>query len=257
MNNEIIFKKDNWLFELTIPEYETTTFGGKMSELRLVPKRCLSSPSFALDYIDEYLMTNDILACTFRGKEDTRLVQYLNELGFKFIGTFNTMVCKELEFKEIPMQTDLIVMDGQKRDYDAILEIESRVFDYSSYQLDPLFLNEITAYRNVLRVKSYFNNPNHHSYIIKNEKKVIGFLQFLIDDINKIGKCVNGAVDPDYHGMLVGPKLYSDAFKHIFDSFFMNKIISGCSNQNIPVLKIHRACGFRITDHEIHLRLKI
>lgn len=252
MNNEIIFKKDKWLFELTMPEYETTTFGGRMSELRLTKKGIVS---FSLDNIRDYLFANNILACTFRGREDTLLVQYLNDLGFKFIGTFNTMTCECGEFKFIIGPRDLKVSEAQKKDYEAILNIEDRVFDYSTYQLDPLFQRSVTAYRNVLRVKSYFGKPNHCIYVIKHDKKVIGFLQFILDWEKKIANCVNGAVDPDYHNLFVGPKLYNYSFGDILLS--MRKIISGCSNQNIPVLKIHRACGFRITDQEIHLRLKI
>lgn len=254
MNDNIIFSKDKWLFKLEIPEYETPIFGAKMAEVRLISQP--ETASYSMDNIKEYLDLNEILACTFRGKEITVLVQYLNNLGFRFIGTFNTLYCRNEQFTRITVNSGMKVIKAEPKDYDKLLDIESKVFDYSSYQLDPLFSNEIAAYRNALRVKSYLGNANHVAYVVKHEKSIIGFLQFIIDSGKRIAKCVNGAVIPDHHGHFVGPKLYSDAFQYIFASGVYS-ITSGCSNQNTSAYKIHSACGFRITEQEIHLRLVI
>jgi ribosomal protein S18 acetylase RimI-like enzyme len=251
------FEKDGYILGLTMPEYETNIFGGKMSELRAIKNEGQRvSLILPLENIESYCRCGNILACTFRGKEDMKLVRYLNNIGFQFVSTFSTISCTKNEFKPIKAISDLKVTVAKEEDHSEILNIESKVFDYSTYQLDDRFPNEITAFRNVVRVTSYFHNPNHCTYVIRHEGKVIGFSQFLIDTVHKTAKAVNAAVDPMYHGMFVGPKLYSDAFKDIFDWGILS-ITSGCSNQNTAALKIHQACGFRITEQEIHLRLKL
>ena len=54
----------------------------------------------------------------------------------------------------------------------------------------------------------------------------------------------------------VGPKLYSNSFATIFN-LGVDKITGGYCTQNYLVAKIFKACNFRITNQEIHLRIKI
>jgi ribosomal protein S18 acetylase RimI-like enzyme len=249
------FCKNDWIFELTTPEYEISTFGDKIGELRKVDIKIPNKNVFELDEIDLYCKTNNILSCTFRGKEDINIVRYLNSIGFQFVSTFYTLSCDRSDFKRIDIENDLNVIEATEKDFDRILEIESKVFDYSTYQIDPLFSNDITSKRNVKRVKFYFSNPNHHTFIIMKGTLVIGFIQFLYDNILGIAYAENGAVDPDFHERFVGTKLYSEAFVSIFNSG-INKIMSAVSAQNVRALKIHLSTNFKIINQEIHLRWK-
>jgi ribosomal protein S18 acetylase RimI-like enzyme len=136
-------------------------------------------------------------------------------------------------------------------DYKQMVDIKSRVFDYSTHQLDPSLDKEKTSHRNVLRLSSYFTNPNHCAYVGRLNGKVIGYLQFVVN--GKSALCTNGAIDPNYHGMFIGAKIYSNAFESVFDQG-VKVITSGYCNQNIPARKIHQACNFKVKEHEIHLR---
>ena len=253
-----IFLHSSLAFELTIPEYETANFGYKMSELRFIGKYEDTQPGdylFLMNNIAEFLSVNNIMACTFRGKEDIKIVQYLNELGFAFIGTFTSMYCLPHEFKQIPINENYKVVMAKESDHPGILALEERVFDYSSYQIDSRFLSDMTAKRNAKRVASYFGNPNQFCFILRDEEmKVIGFIQALC--VDNVIDLVNGALDPAYHGKRIGASLYYGSFLLMFNSG-ASIINTNFCTQNIPVLKIKKACGFRFKDQEIHLRLKL
>jgi len=252
----MIFCQEDLFFELKTPEYEIPTFGGKIGELRLIGADKVYNSDFLLfESLDGYLRDNGYIACTFRGDEDIWLVRFLNDNGFKFVGTFSKLVCPVKMNTHIRVNTDLNVTLACEDDYEGILSVCRNVFDYSTYQMDYDFSLAKMAERNVNRVKSYFTHPKHVCYVIKIYGVVQGFLQFVFEGDK--AKCVNGAVAEDYQGLVVGSKLYSDSFSHVFDFWGADTIESGCSNQNIPVLKLHDACGFKIKSQEIHLRLKL
>lgn len=259
----IFFHHNQWMFKLTTPEYETEIFGGKMGELRLIKtldKLKEGDISLSMSFFPDFMLQRGILACTFRGQENTNLVQYLNGIGFKFIGTFMSMKCENLcqdYLKPFKAPNNYSWEEASEKDYNRILEIESKVFDYSSFQIDKRFPNEITSYRNVLRVKSYFNHQNHHIYIVKDNNKIVGFIQAIVDKENHKVELVNGGLDPDYHGKGVGTKLYNLTFNMFFSVMGINIITTNFCVQNIPVLKIKQAYGFTLTGTEIHLRLKL
>lgn len=247
-----------YTFSLTIPDYETGVFGGKVSELRLVKNDEIvtSKNNLNLTQINKYLKDNNIISCTFRGKENIEIIQFLNNLDFKFIATYNTISLSKKEFKEINLNSNLIIKKLNKDQFEEILELESKVFDFSTYQIDNRFNSEITSKRNALRVKSYFNKKGNYIFAAEHLNVIIGFLQFNIDYKNGIADCVNGAIHIDYQGHFVGPKLYSDSFKKIF-KMKINTILGGYCTQNFSVSKIFKACNFRIINQEIHLRIKI
>jgi ribosomal protein S18 acetylase RimI-like enzyme len=254
-----IFEKNGWLFELTVPEYETANFGCKMSELRLlgdIDKIVLDiNIIFSIDSLAFYMKEKNIYSSTFKGKENINIIRLLNDIGFKFVGTFTSMYCTFDSLKKTNYNPDYDVVLATKEDYSGILELEAKVFDYSSYQLDDRFLNEITAKRNVKRVESYFNNPKHICYVIKDNDKVIGFIQAISDAVGII-QLVNGALDPDYHGKRIGKTLYYLTFLNMFMRGGIRIDTNFCT-QNIPVLKINQELGFQFSDQEIHLRLKL
>jgi len=247
-----LFSKDKWLFNLTTPEYETAIFGYRMGELRLVSS--FASADLCLDDIAQYMTDEEMLACTFRGKENIDLVRYLNSIGFLFVGTYSIVTCDTYDFYRVNMRSDLNIIQANRDDYEGMINIKKKVFDYSTHQLDPLFHNDITSHRNVLRLKSYFDNPNHYAYICKYKNKVIGYLQFIVDKEHNTALCTNGAIDPDYHRLFIGVHVYTEAFNNIFE-MGIEQITSGYCNQNLPAMKIHRSCGFKLKEHEIHLRL--
>lgn len=256
---KILFGKDKWLFELTVPEYETANFGGKMGELRLVSKLPEEFIQYNIDPIDDIYFTllhDEILACTFRGKEEINIIRCLNELGFMFVATYNTVSCVVSEFKEIETghQWDLSI--AKESEFDDLLKIELSVFDYSTFQIDPVFPNEITSKRNVMRVKHHFDNPKHCAYIIKVKEKIIGFLQFLIDEEQRSADLVNVAIVPSMQGVGIGKILFSNTFRDIFSSG-INQITAGYCVQNIVMGVMLKVFNFKIIDHEIHLRLHV
>uniref|UniRef100_UPI00404831AF hypothetical protein n=1 Tax=Algoriphagus sp. TaxID=1872435 RepID=UPI00404831AF len=248
----------NQIFKFHVPDYETIVFGGKIGELRLVKKEIDFNKTeiFPLNNLRDYLISNKIIACTFRGKEDIHIVQTLIKFGFDFIATYNSIEVDEKSYKRIKISTKLEVCKAEENEFDEILTLESNVFDFSTFQIDNRFENSITSYRNALRVKSYFDKPGHYASIIKYLGKIVGFLQFKVDFENKVADCVNGAIHQDFQGLFIGPKLYSESFSSIF-KLGVDKITGGYCTQNYPVAKIFKACNFRITDQEIHLRIKI
>ena len=143
---------------------------------------------------------------------------------------------------------------AKDNDFEEVLNLEKEVMDFSTFQIDPLIDSEVASQRNVIRVKSYFNNPNHRLYVVRKGEDIIGFLQFVVDFEKGEANCVNGAIAKEYQGLFVGPKLYSYAFKSVFD-LGIYKIFGGYSAQNKPVVKLFSACNFRIIGEEIHLRL--
>jgi len=255
-SSDMLFKENDWYFKLTVPEYETPIFGGLMGEIRVVSKEeFLDQQYFKYIALKDYLSNSDLLACTFRGKEDTPLIMYLQSLGFMFVGTFSNVLCTKANFRILSMFDRSHISLATEDDYEHMSNIQARVFDYSTHQLDPRLNTDITSKRNVLRLQSYFNRSGHRVYVYKLRGAVLGYLQFIVGD--GTATCVNGAVDPDYHGMFVGAPLYSYAFNDLFINEECNSITSAFCNQNKPVSKLHQALGFKIMSHEVHLRLII
>lgn len=255
-----IFEKDNRLFQLTVPEYETANFRSKMSELKLLGNIdnivVDINVIFSLNSLALYMKEENISACTFKGKEDIKIIQLLNDMGFKFIGTFTSMYVTFDGLKKINYNPNYYVILATQADNPQILELESKVFDYSSYQLDDRFPNEITSKRNAKRVESYFNNHNELCFVIKDKSKIIGFIQAIYRSTERI-ELVNGALDPCYHSKGIGKTLYYLTFKWMFDLLGVVRIDTNFCTQNIPVLKINKELGFQFNDQEIHLRLKL
>lgn len=247
------FKEDKLIFHVTTPLYEVPIFGDYMGEMRLIQDIPDGFMPIPLHEISKFFLDEEILACTFRGTENTEVVRRLNGLGFFFVGTYSVVTCVDKEFKPIPNNSDLQVIKAIEADYEAMINIKSKVYDYSTHQLDPLLDPATTSYRNVMRLKSYFTNPNHCAYVGKQDDVVVGYLQFVVNGDTAF--CANGAIHPDYQGLFIGAKVYSDAFSNVFKQG-VKIITSGYCNQNIPARKLHQACGFKVKDHEIHLRYK-
>lgn len=246
----MIFSNGNFHFKLNTPKYEIPTFGGKMGELRSVDKYTDSYPS---EELVSYLRHNDYLACTYRGVEDIRVVRALNNMGFKFVASYRFFRGYYYDFTPVEANVDgLKICKATPEDYDRILEIEGKVFDYSTYQIDPDFPNEITSYRNVLRVKSYFTNPDHVCYVAKVDGVVVGFIQFIIS--NNIAENVNSAILPEYHGRHIGAVLYAQGFGMAYGS--AREATGWVCVQNPRPFKLLNRMGFKFLEQEIHLRWK-
>jgi len=235
--------------EVSIPNYEKVNFGCAVAELRLRPKAEVDDEWMALSSI---LGDKDIDVCTFKGREDTRLVQVLNDMGFKFISTFYTLSLDRTDFMETTHENiALRVEEATDADIERVYDIERGVFDYSTYQMDDRLSADKMSERNVRRVASYVGKPNNLIFLIKRDSAILGFIQFLYDD--DIAHAVNGAIVRSLQDQFVGSLMYSGAFKSIFNTG-ITTITSGVSAQNIRALRIHQACGFKIIDAEIHLR---
>lgn len=263
------FNFKNLTFQLKCPAYEEKNFGFKVGELRLVEH----DPSRVVLPMDEfwYIMNKlELGACTLRGKEDINLIRYLNDLGFEFVGTYRYFECKREDFKPCAYG-DIIEVDSER--YDDVLFVERNVFDYSTYQIDDRFNRNDTVTRNVNRVKSYFDNPNHYCYGIldtpspedEGHQQLIGFIQFIVDPQNRTAENVNSALMDQNKGL--GKILYSEGFKRIFDlwsplndashnAYAIDKVTGWVSAQNPRPAKILDKMGFRFIDQEIHLRWK-
>ena len=252
-----LFYHKNDIYQLNIPEYEVPVFGYKIGELKLKEgdgnHSGGSQEVLSLLGIKDYLKKNGVLACTYRGKENIDTVRFLNDLGFKFVGTYNDCCCHRNEFKEINIRSTLEVRVASINELEEILLLEDKIFDFSSFRIDPLFNSIVTAQRNVVRVKSYFANPLHRIYILKVKGKIAGFLQFIVESETGTANCVNGAIATEFQGLFIGPKLYSDAFKSVFE-LGISKIYGGYSNQNIAVAKLFSACNFRNIEQTILIR---
>ena len=117
------FSSGRKLFKFHVPEYETIVFGGKIGELRLVKQEISIDKSeiFPLNTLKHYLISNDIIACTFRGKEDIHIIQALIKLGFDFIATYNSIEVDEKSFKKINISTNLEVSKAELNEFEEIL----------------------------------------------------------------------------------------------------------------------------------------
>ncbi|MDD5220014.1 MAG: hypothetical protein PHV11_05590 [Candidatus Bipolaricaulis sp.] len=249
----VIFKKDIWFFGLSVSEYEVSNFGYNVGELKMAEEKGYPQV-MDMDKIKDYLISQKILVCTYRGAEDINMVRYLSLLGFLFVGTFSEAYCRKSNFNEIKIKNDLKITKAEKDDYEEMKRIQASVFDYSTYQLDSMFPIRVTSERNVKRLSSYFINPHHISFVSRYDNNIIGFLQFVID--GDIAHCVNGAVSPGFQKLFVGMQLYSESFRNIF-GLGATMITSAYCNQNVSVMRMHQAFNFKVTNHEIHLRLKV
>ena len=249
---KVLFKENNkWFMELTTPDYERDNFGMKVGELRIA-NETQAVGSNDDPFLSKLLVDSGIQMCTFRGKEDTTLVQYLNKQEFKFIGTFYSLGLTQSDFRETSLcHPEWVVEEATELEYGRVCSIEKEVFDFSTYQMDNRIMSEFSSRRNVKRVQTYFTKPNHHTFVIKEGGIILGFIQFVYE--NDMAMAVNGAIHPSHHKKFLGTMMYNEAFKAIFDSG-IRVITSGVSAQNVKALRIHQSCGFKIIDAEIHLR---
>lgn len=252
------FVNNLWTFELKTPKYEEDNFGCKVGELRLVEPN--DEACFQMKDIFEVFDMLDIEACTFRGREETQLVRFLNKIGFQFVGTYRYFECKREDFKPCAVGE---VVELNEEDNARIELIERNVFDFSTYQIDGRFNNDQCAMRNANRVKSYFDHPNYYSYGVTYDGFVVGFIQFIVDPVNRTAENVNSALLTQDKGL--GKILYSGGFGKIFDLktstnsgdiYEIDKVTGWVSTQNPRPAKILDRMGFRFIDQEIHLRWK-
>ena len=198
--------------------------------------------------------------CTFRGEHNSNMINLLEKNNFYYVDNFLIVQTSRLDFKyinnKISIKIELVRGEPSEKQKDEILKIEKNVFDYSTFQNDFRINPEISSKRNCLRVKSYFKDKNHIIFLAKdpkNEDKIIGFLQFILSDIDL--ECVNGAVISNSQGFLYGPVLYSYAFNFIFKNFpQVNTIFGGCSLTNTRVLRLFQKLNFKIIHKEVHFR---
>ncbi len=248
-----VFKKSKWFFELKTPEYEIPVFGFRVGELRLNESPSSNAKVMYLKDLQRHLVKQDIKICTFRGKEDIMVIRLLEDLGFKFVSTYNVVECSEFDFKAIFKDTSYNIDIANENEYNEILRIIELVKDYSSFSIDPRINEKTAAKRNVIRVKSHFNKNGHRIYVVRIDGIVAGFIQFVIDWPNRIAHTMNAAVNPTYQKAKIGKTLFSDSFQSIFTEG-CNSITSDYSTQNIGSVRLHQLCNFKIIRQDIHFR---
>lgn len=248
-----VFKHNNYIFKLDIPEYDLPVFGYKVGELRLTENIENENKILSFSEITAYLKEQEIKICTFRGDENIHIIRLLENTGFKFVSTYNIVKCYKKEFEEIKTGKNVKICLACKDEFNKILDIERKVSDASTFSIDPLIDKSITSKRNAIRVQSHFNKPNHRIYISKIDNNIIGFIQFDVDIKNKKADTLNAGIHPEYQNMKIGKALFSEAFKLLFQEG-CEVITSDYSTQNIGSRKLHLLCNFRIVDQEIHLR---
>lgn len=253
----ILFKHNDLVFELSTPEYELPVFGFKIGELRLINASIPNTTNFdiiPLSGIINYFTEHNIRICTFRGKEDIKVVRELEKCGFLFVSSYNVVECAKNDFRHINIVSKFNVEVAKESDFDEILAIEKLVKDYSTFSIDPLISDNASSSRNVIRVRSHFSKKNHRIYIVKVDSIIAGFIQFVVDYEKRIAHTLNAAIRPEYQGNNIGKVLFSDSFKAIF-SDNCDLITSDYSTQNIGSARLHEKCNFKIIRQDIHLRL--
>jgi ribosomal protein S18 acetylase RimI-like enzyme len=248
----MVFYKNLLNFRLSTPEYELPVFGYRVGELRLI-EEAINEEAKPISELINYLKSNEIKTCTFRGPEEINAIRLIENIGFRFVSTYNQVECKIEEFKEIKTQTNYETNIADSQEFEEILQIEKLVNDFSTFSIDPLIDSCIASQRNMIRVKSHFKKENHRIYIVKINGKIAGFIQFVLDVSNKIAHTLNAAIHPDYQKANIGKTLFSNSFKAIFNEG-CNIITSDYSIQNIGSAKLHTMCNFRIVKQELHFR---
>jgi ribosomal protein S18 acetylase RimI-like enzyme len=238
---------------MTIPDYELPVFGFKVGELRFSENIEDNVELLPFSGIKDYLKEKEIKICTFRGKENIHIIRLLENIGFKFVSTYNKGSWYKEDFPEIKMNESVEICLATTNDYDKVLDIERTVLDFSTFSVDPLIDEKITSKRNSIRVKSHFSKPNHRIYISKINNNIVGYFQFDVNVKNKKADALNAGIHTDYQKMKIGRALFSGALKILFKEG-CEVITSDYSTQNIGSGKLHLLCNFRITDQEIHLR---
>ncbi len=251
-----LFKHNDFLFKLTTPDYEIPVFGFKVGELRLVNSLDVDENSIPFTELTTYLGNMDIKICTFRGEESINVVRLLQDVDFKFVSTYNKVICTKEDFKEIPNTTNFNIDLARELDYEDILEIEKTVLDYSTFSIDSLIEVDKASIRNAIRVKSHFKKKNHRIYVTRKDGKIVGFIQFLVDIDNKKADTLNLGIHPDYQSMGIGKSLFSDTISGIFKEG-CELVTSDFSTQNIGSGRLHFLCNFKLEAQEIHLRYYI
>jgi hypothetical protein len=250
------FFHEDYIFHLTTPEYEAAVFGYKIGELRSISSKSINlekTEIVSICHFEKYIIENEIKICTYRGEEKIGIIRLLMELGFLFVGTFSEVSCKKEEFNDLSYKKDFDFSIAGPDEYNEILKLEATVFDYSTFQIDPLVDLEIAFKRNKRRVKSYFNRSGHVIYVVRINEKIAGFLQFVIDPKENYADCVNGGIHPDFQKVSLGVVLYSKSFSKVFDTG-IQLIKSGFGVQNIAMSKIFSLFNFKLDSQEIHLR---
>lgn len=249
----MIFVENNLKFQLSTPQYELPVFGFPVGELRLLQNSNINEQILPISEFTNYLKSEKIKLCTFRGREDIKVCRILESIGFIFISTYNVVECYKEEFKEIKNESNYCISLASKEEFDRIIEIEGTVKDYSTFSIDPLISDDKSSKRNILRVKSHFKKDNHRIYVVRIKDTIAGFIQFKVDFVNKRAYTLNAAIHPDFQRMRIGKTLFSDSFKTMFDEG-CEVIASDYSTQNIGSAKLHQLCNFKIIDQEIHFR---
>ena len=250
------FRHENYIFKLTTPKYEVPIFGYNIGELRLIQNiefKQKEREIVEIKNLDKYIIENEIMICTYRGQEEINIIRLLMELGFIFVGTFNEVYCLKEEFISIDYKKDFGFSIARTNEFDEILNLEGKVFDYSTFQIDPLIDAEIASKRNVSRVESYFNRNGHLIFVVRLKNRIVGFQQFIVDDEKSEATSVNAAIHPNFQNLSLGVVLYSKSFSNIFKND-INIIKAGFSNQNISSSNILYFHNFKLDHQEIHLR---
>jgi GNAT superfamily N-acetyltransferase len=248
----MVFYENRLYFRLTTPEYELPVFGYRVGELRLI-EEAINGEVNSMSELKNYLTNNEIKICTFRGPEEINAIRLIENIGFRFVSTYNQVECKKEEFKEIKTQTNYEINVADSQEFEEILQIEKLISDFSTFSIDPLIDSNITSQRNMIRVKSHFKKENHRIYVVKINGRIAGFIQFVLDVRNEIAHTLNAAIHPDYQKVNIGKTLFSNSFKAVFNEG-CNIITSDYSTQNIGSAKLHTMCNFRTVKQELHFR---
>ncbi|MBT7790862.1 MAG: hypothetical protein HN757_18545, partial [Calditrichaeota bacterium] len=250
------FQDNLQIYKLKIPEYETPVFGHKVGELRIVDKDDRVIPAGdirALKHLESLMFKEDMKFCTFRGDEELNVVRSLQDAGFVFVSSYADVMCNRADFRGLEVVREFGFSQAAREDFTEILDVEYKVFDYSSFQVDPNIDPEKAKQRNCKRVESSFNKSGHVIYCLRVKQKIVGFLQFVLDEKRKEAVCANGAIHPDYQGYSLGAILYSKSFSEVF-SLGYEVIKSGYSFQNKAMANIFSSMNFVLSRSEIHLR---
>mgnify|MGYP003986362909 CR=1 FL=1 len=253
---ESIYRINDNLYKLVHKTYDDDLFGAKVYEL-LESKNELGLTINSAEDLSKDL--NKLSFCTFRGAYNLKVIHFLEDNNFRFVDDFLHLRLKKKEYNPFKISSAKNVTKVLGRPSDNIIkdlvDLEKSVHDFSTFQADYRIENNISAERNALRVKSYFNNPNHLIYlhIDPKSKEINGFHQ-CVKGVNHVlftntaVKKINQSFD------LVGLKLFAAAHEDIFKDSDINFIDSGCGFNNKSSLRLHLGFNYSIYNREIHFR---
>lgn len=230
-------QKDEWLsdvlerqtFKLTVKEELLAVWQGWKSEMRLSQWQ-VSLPAYSFVYTKIPALA-------------VHTAKILQELGFFLVDT-QVSFEKTISAQNLSAPASVEVRLAQPNDEQGACSLAASAFRYSRFHLDPLIPRQLADRVKAEWVTNYFRGKRGDALVVAlYEKKVVGFLQLLFNEINKEVVIDLIAVDESLRGKGIAAAMIYYA-EHSFSSY--QQMVVGTQIANTPSVRLYEKLGFRL-----------